>query len=638
MTLLRPSGSGDRRQLRILVAGLASAALLVGVVAPALAVAPTKTVTPGITPTPGVTSTPGIASGKITTAKVKVVTTSAKFAPVGTVKIGAPGVNEVKPIEMDQEGPKHGNFPEGRGASLTIPSVADSPITGGSTITAYSGATGWDAISGAEMRYATPSPTDTSRWNYSLEPPDQGLCVGNGYVMEAVNGAVQVWSTSGAAVTGVTPTNYFLGLPREFPDGPSVGDPRCLYDAATQRFFFSSYIIGGAYGTVLAVSNTSNPAGAWTVYLISDLGDGSLADCAGDCFPDYPQMGLDLNGVWITNNEFSDSNGYAGVTIIAMSKTWLLSHTGNPGGFFSLGYQPDGNPYAFTLEPAAAPNGVYDRAANGTQYFMATRDMDGTKDNVVDVWSVGNTAALNSATAVPWNPQRVQLTTQTYACQCAYGAMVGGAVQKYGPYPLGQGGFPPIAPGQALPRLSTNDDRMHNVVYANGRLWGTAATVMQVRGGSGATTGVAWWQVNVTGNSIPGHFAASVAGQGYIGARNTYLFFPSIGISGFNAVIAMTMSSSTRFPSVGFAPVASSGSGGGTVVTGAIRTAAVGVAPADGFTAYAPYSRDGTERWGDYSAAATDERGNVWFAAEYIGPKPRATLMNWGTWLGYFHP
>src|SRR5437879_59667 len=35
---------------------------------------------------------------------------------------------------------------------------------------------------------------------FTVEPPDQGLCVGNGYVVEAVNDVVNVFNTSGMSV------------------------------------------------------------------------------------------------------------------------------------------------------------------------------------------------------------------------------------------------------------------------------------------------------------------------------------------------------------------------------------------------------------------------------------------------------
>lgn len=37
---------------------------------------------------------------------------------------------------------------------------------------------------------------------FSTEPPDQGLCVGNGYVLEAVNSVIRVFDTAGNALTG----------------------------------------------------------------------------------------------------------------------------------------------------------------------------------------------------------------------------------------------------------------------------------------------------------------------------------------------------------------------------------------------------------------------------------------------------
>ena len=36
---------------------------------------------------------------------------------------------------------------------------------------------------------------------FSVEPPDQGLCVGNGYIVEAVNDVMNVFSTSGTGAS-----------------------------------------------------------------------------------------------------------------------------------------------------------------------------------------------------------------------------------------------------------------------------------------------------------------------------------------------------------------------------------------------------------------------------------------------------
>src|SRR3989441_4284199 len=50
---------------------------------------------------------------------------------------------------------------------------------------------------------------------FSIEPPDQGLCVGNGYVVEAVNEVMNVYNTAGQSVLpDNTATNIVGGHPR----------------------------------------------------------------------------------------------------------------------------------------------------------------------------------------------------------------------------------------------------------------------------------------------------------------------------------------------------------------------------------------------------------------------------------------
>jgi hypothetical protein len=626
MTLQRPRGLAGRRDLRFIAAGFASAALLVGTVAPAMAASPVKA---AAAPMAGV---------KTAQVQIRKISSAAKFAPIGTVKVGPKSSDEFRHWKKTKGiQPKKGYYGPNKSASLAIPTAPSLPVVTPSVVTGRSGAVGRDGISGTEMRYASP---DGYRWNYSLEPPDMALCVGGGYVVQGVNGAVQVFSTSGAALTGVTPMNYFIGYPAEYSGGPGVGDPSCQYDPQTKRFFMTLYAWPGMYyglGTVLAVSNSSNPLGTWSIFELPDGGD--LALGCGACFPDYPHIGLDANALWLTNNEFDLANAgnYAGVTIWGISKRAIIDSRGTAllADIWGLGFD-GGEPLAFTVMPAVTPSGGYDPSSGGTQYFMSTRDMYGSRDNVIDVWAITGTNSLNLVTPGFPNLTRVQLTGQTYACECISGAPAGGAKQKYGPYPLGQGQIDPSLSNQQLPRLDTNDDRMHQVVYSQGMLWGAAGTVMNVAGNTaGPTVGVAWWTVRV--GTFAGALAANFAGQGYIGANDSYLWFPAVAVSSaVRGVVAMSFSSPNRWPSVAYAQF--------DPFMGAseIRVAANGTAAADGFTAYPPYTRNGTERWGDYNAAATDEAGNVWFAAEYIGKDStlpdRAAFLNWGTYIGVTYP
>ena len=83
---------------------------------------------------------------------------------------------------------------------------------------------------------------DNGRLNGTdVEPPDQGLCAHNGTAMEMVNLAVGVYSTNGVIQSYPVSLNSFFGEPPVFGNngtyGPFLSDPRCYYDAQTQRWF-----------------------------------------------------------------------------------------------------------------------------------------------------------------------------------------------------------------------------------------------------------------------------------------------------------------------------------------------------------------------------------------------------------------
>jgi len=86
------------------------------------------------------------------------------------------------------------------------------------------------------------------------------------------------------------------------------------------------------------------------------------------------------------------------------------------------------------------------------------------------------------------------------------------------------------------------------------------------------------------------------------------------------------------FPSTGYAPIdAVNGAG-------AIRIAAAGVGPDDGFTGYFAEGGARVGRWGDYSAAVADASGSFWVADEYIPDSPRTLFANWGTFISKVTP
>jgi hypothetical protein len=80
---------------------------------------------------------------------------------------------------------------------------------------------------------------------FSVEPPDQALCVANGRALESVNTVIRVRDLAGANVTGVVDLNTFYGYPAAIvrpagPFGPFLTDPVCLYVAVIRRSTFST--------------------------------------------------------------------------------------------------------------------------------------------------------------------------------------------------------------------------------------------------------------------------------------------------------------------------------------------------------------------------------------------------------------
>ena len=136
------------------------------------------------------------------------------------------------------------------------------------------------------------SSRDSALTNFGaeFEPPDQGLCAGNGYVVEMVNSAYTVYKPDGTVVTGPFNVNG------PFDEGLSefTSDPRCHYDAATHTWYATILFINSAYTASrvdLAVNTSGDPTKAWTSYEINttDTGGATGPRHAGcPCFGDQP--------------------------------------------------------------------------------------------------------------------------------------------------------------------------------------------------------------------------------------------------------------------------------------------------------------------------------------------------------------
>ena len=533
-------------------------------------------------------------------------------------------------------------------AAASIPLVAGLPVRHGSANSGFAG------LSHFDQRFAGTGPYANTQ--FSLEPPDQGLCAGNGYVMEAVNNAIAVYNQQGVRVGGPKPLSQFFNLAPEVVRvapvtyGQFISDPRCHYDADSKRWFVTELEIDtnpatGAFANthssvIVAVSQSADPTGAYYVYSFDTTsGDGSdPLHPLCPCFGDQPLTGLDANGLYISTNEFPIIGaGFNGAQIYALSKASLINGIAPPVLHFSVGTTvpvPPADQAAggiwYSIQPAKAPPGGAGNQDNGAEFFLSALQFASAYDNRVAVWALTNTRSLNSHSP---NLHLVNtlVSAESYGFEGNFAA-----TQKAGPTPLRDA----LGDVDPIEQITANDDRMNQVVYAAGHLWSGVNTTVSV--GGQVQQGIAWFAVTPTLDD--GNLSASIYRQGYIAVDGESVVFPSIGVNAQgNAVIAFSLIGPDYWPSLAYAPIGASGQ------VASVRVAALGLGPDDGFTAYAAYGGSGFARWGDYSAATADEHGNIWFAAESINQTctfaqfaldttcggTRSLLANWGTYISH---
>jgi hypothetical protein len=462
---------------------------------------------------------------------------------------------------------------------------------------------------------------------FDLEPPDQGVCAGNGLIIEHVNLVLAVYTQSGSRVAGPAPSNFFFGVPGDF-----LSDPRCYFDPGTSRWFMtiadsaSVDIIPGRSFVLGAVSVDANPLDGFALFAIDVTDDGQFGTpshpgCAqGGCFGDQPLLGADDNGIYITTNEFGVfTPTFNGAQIYAISKAGLESLFGaqiiSPG--VHLADIPLAEGIAASVQPATSPT-VGGEPNKGTEYFMSSLNFIGASDNRIAVWALTNTSSLNSASP-NLKLQHVVLKTKVYEEPF-------GAQQKKGATPLG------TLLGDPEETLNPDDNRMQQVVFSGNLLY--SAITSTIFDGNEFVDGILYFIVQPAFTGT-GKLTAVLKGDNYLTVEGENLIYPAIGISDDNqGAMVFTLAGPKFFPSAAFVRINQDGA------NGEVHVAAEGAAPDDGFSGYfgVPSNIQLAGRWGDYSAAVADGEHNIIIATEYISGhrvKPLLPngpgLANWST-------
>jgi hypothetical protein len=300
----------------------------------------------------------------------------------------------------------------------------------------------------------------------------------------------------------------------------------------------------------------------------------------------------------------------------------------------------------FTVWPAQSPGTASFNLNNGgTEYFLSSNAADEaqkpvsgaagtrTSDQLIS-WTLTNTSSLNAVPALSLSnkvlsvnqygvpPKQQQPGSGTLA---TIDTPQGYCINDTTTTTIAGVGcwrllfVAPPAHNEVISRPDSNDTRMQQVMWANGKLWGSLDTALNPDGGP-QRAGIAWYIVKPD--------AGRVALQGYLGASGHDFTYPAIGVTpSGRGVMAFTDTGDTTNPSAAYAPIdALAGVGAWSDVTGGL-----GAAQDDGFTSYkAQVGNPPRTRWGDYGAAAVD--GNsIWIASEYI-----ANACQYTAWGGPF--
>jgi hypothetical protein len=338
-----------------------------------------------------------------------------------------------------------------------------------------------------------------------------------------------------------------------------VTDPSAYFDQSTQRWFVDALTFDvnpttGAYtGTShidIAVSQTADPTGGWNIYHLPVQDDGTQGTpdhngggFTGPFFGDYPHIGADRNGIYITTNEFElfGAGRFRAAQVYAFPRAALASGAATVPvvQFDTINANLSGYP-GFTLIPSLTPGNSYAGGQGGTEYFLSSSDAvfnnSTGSDNVLGLWTMTNTNSLNSPNPSPSLTYSV-LNVNTYSLPPL-------ANQKVSDnFPLGEavnaGEFGPSPfPAEVESQVDTNDTRMTQVTYANGKLWGALDTAVNV--GGQVKAGVEWFIINPNAGG-----SGRVDSLGHLALAGNNLLFPAIAVTPSGKVASGSSSCTT---------------------------------------------------------------------------------------------
>jgi hypothetical protein len=428
-------------------------------------------------------------------------------------------------------------------------------------------------------------------------PPDMALCAGHDASIagnprvefQVINLAIAEYDLHGNVLTsallpfGPDSMSNFFGEPGvPFFGGELVSDPNCIYDAASNTFFFeaiatdlfvNSPTITESHADLVVYNATTGDA---TLYRF-DTSDSTNTGCSPACLGDQGKIGVDNHAVYISMDEFqNDLFAQNGAEFFAISKDQLVNQDALVSAVYFNNISINSVPVT-SLQPAVSISSTDTEYMVNSFPFLDVFETPNPISRSLGFWTVTNDDDI------PNLSNDVTLT----------GTVIASELYAYS--------VPAVSSGDGVvfaSQIQNNDNRMMQCEYIGGNVWCSLETAVSVAGDPTTRDGIAWFKIGV--------HSQTVRQQGYIASPKNYLLFPSINVTTQGTVgIAFSITGPHLNPSAAYVVRKA-----GESSFGSIQRA---------FTAQSPsFNGDGNVRWGDYSRACLDLNGkDIWMATEY---------------------
>ena len=415
----------------------------------------------------------------------------------------------------------------------------------------------------------------------AYRPPDCTCAVGPNDVMVAVNTDYAIYTKGGRLRRRLNLSVLFSNV---LPSNAGLFDPVIAYDHYAKRWIV---VVAARRGSpagswlMVGVSQGTDPLGRYWIWALDATRDGNTPT---NNWADFPMLGFDTQGIYITTNQFQFNGGFQYTKLRILNKAELYG--GGTGSNHSIKWydfwnlKNPNNSQAFTVQPAKHFRGI---GGNPPAYLI---NAIWPRDNSLTLWTLKNPIGY-------WRGGSISLSKDKVSCRS---------------YDL-----PPDAEQKGTSvRIETNDSRLLSAVFQyvgnTQRIWTCHTSKITWSGESVARSAVQWYEIDVNTKQV-------IQQNGY-GARGKYYYFPAIQTDlRRNTYLVFGRSGSNEYASLRQT---------GRRVTAQLNDLENSRLIKAGEGSY----RGG--RWGDYFCACRDggNANQVYLYGEYA-----ETGNNWGTWI-----